>query len=40
VPEAQCGPGGPARDPFDGAGPGHYREHSAQIRQWRQASPR
>jgi hypothetical protein len=40
VPEAQFGPGGAARDPFDGAGPGHYREHSAQIRQWRQASPR
>jgi hypothetical protein len=40
VPEAHFGPGGAARDPFDGAGPGHYREHSAQIRQWRQPAPR
>ena len=23
---------------FDGSGPGHYREHAAQIRQWRQAA--
>jgi hypothetical protein len=27
--------GGAARDPFEGAGAGHYREHAAQIRQWR-----
>ena len=35
VPEALFAPGGAARDPFDGAGAGHYREHAAQIRQWR-----
>jgi len=27
--------GGGARDPFDGAGAGHYREHAGQIREWR-----
>ena len=35
LPEAHFAPGGGARDPFDGAGAGHYREHSAQIREWR-----
>ena len=35
VPEALFAPGGAARDPYDGAGAGHYREHAAQIRQWR-----
>ena len=35
LPEAQFAPGGTARDSFDGAGAGHYREHSAQIREWR-----
>jgi len=35
VPEACFAPGGPARDPFEGAGAGHYREHAAQIHQWR-----
>jgi hypothetical protein len=35
VPDAHFGPGGGARDAFDGAGAGHYREHSAQIREWR-----
>ena len=35
VPEALFVPGGAARDPFEGAGAGHYREHAAQIRQWR-----
>jgi len=35
VPEAHFAPGGGARDPFDGAGAGHYREHAAQIREWR-----
>jgi hypothetical protein len=39
VPERYFAPGGPAREPFDGAGPGHYREHTAQIREWRQPSP-
>jgi len=36
VPEPPFAPGGAARDPFEGAGAGHYREHAAQIRQWRQ----
>ena len=38
VPESGWAPGGPAREPFDGAGAGHYREHAAQIAGWR-ASP-
>ena len=38
LPEAHFAPGGGARDPFDGAGAGHYREHAAQIRAWRQRS--
>jgi hypothetical protein len=36
LPEALFAPGGPARDPFEGAAAGHYREHAVQIRQWRQ----
>ena len=36
VPEALFAPDGPARGPFDGAGAGHYREHTEQIRKWRQ----
>jgi hypothetical protein len=36
LPAALFAPGGGARDPFDGAGAGHYREHTAQIREWRQ----
>jgi hypothetical protein len=39
VAERYWAPGGTAREPFDGAGPGHYREHAAQIREWRQAAP-
>jgi hypothetical protein len=35
LPEAHFAPGGAAREPFEGAGAGHYREHAAQIRQWR-----
>ena len=35
VPDAFFAPGGAARDPFEGAGAGHYREHAAQIHQWR-----
>jgi len=35
LPEALFVPGGAARDSFDGAGAGHYREHAEQIRQWR-----
>jgi hypothetical protein len=38
LPEPHLAPGGPARDLFDGSGPGHYREHAAQIRQWREAA--
>ncbi|HUM14223.1 MAG TPA: ClbS/DfsB family four-helix bundle protein [Candidatus Nitrosotalea sp.] len=37
VPDRLFAPGGGAREPFEGAGAGHYREHTAQIRQWRQA---
>ncbi len=37
VPEPHFVPGGAAREPFEGAGPGHYREHAAQIREWRQS---
>ena len=35
LPDALFVPGGAARDPLEGAGAGHYREHAAQIRQWR-----
>ncbi len=35
VPEAEFGPAGAAREPFEGAGTGHYREHAVQIREWR-----
>ena len=35
LPDALFAPGGAARDPLEGAGAGHYREHAAQIRQWR-----
>ena len=35
VPEGFFAPGGAALAPFDGAGAGHYREHAAQIRRWR-----
>ena len=38
LPEPHLAPGGAARDLFDGSGPGHYREHAAQIRQWREAA--
>jgi hypothetical protein len=27
-------PGGPAHELFNGVGPGHYREHAGQIRDW------
>ncbi|MGH7396776.1 MAG: hypothetical protein ACRELW_04500, partial [Candidatus Rokuibacteriota bacterium] len=35
LPEPLFVPGGAARAPFEGAAAGHYREHAAQIRQWR-----
>ena len=31
---------GPAKAILDGTGPQHYREHAAQIRQWRQEAAR
>jgi hypothetical protein len=36
LPESLFAADGAARGPFDGAGAGHYREHTEQIRQWRQ----
>jgi len=36
LPAALFAADGAARGPFDGAGAGHYREHTEQIRQWRQ----
>jgi hypothetical protein len=38
LPDQHFAPGGAARDLFDGSGPGHYREHAAQIRDWRHAA--
>jgi len=38
LPDAQLAPGGAARDAFEGAGAGHYREHAAQIRDWRRTA--
>lgn len=35
VSDEQFAPGGAARELFEGAGPGHYREHAAQILEWR-----
>jgi hypothetical protein len=35
VPETHFAPGGAARDVFDGSASAHYREHAAQIREWR-----
>ena len=35
VSEAHFAMGGAARDLFDGVAPGHYREHAAQIGEWR-----
>ncbi|MEX2221877.1 MAG: ClbS/DfsB family four-helix bundle protein [Candidatus Rokuibacteriota bacterium] len=35
LPESFFAPGGAALGPLDGAGAGHYREHAAQIREWR-----
>jgi hypothetical protein len=40
VPESSLGPGSGARDTFEGAGAGHYREHAAQIRAWRPPAAR
>jgi hypothetical protein len=38
LPEAHLATGGAARDLFDGVGPGHYREHAAQIQEWRKGA--
>ena len=40
LPEYLFAAGGAARDPFDGAGAGHYREHAGQIREWRRTLSR
>ena len=40
VPEPHFAAGGAARDLFEGTGPSHYREHTAQIREWRRAVAR
>ena len=36
VPDPHFAPGGAACELFEGVGPAHYREHAAQIRQWRE----
>jgi Protein of unknown function (DUF1706) len=36
LPDKHFADGETARSLFDGAGPAHYREHSAQIREWRE----
>jgi hypothetical protein len=36
--EEQFAAGSPARELFEGAGAPHYREHAAQIRQWRKGT--
>jgi hypothetical protein len=38
LPDAHFAPDTPVRGLFEGTGPGHYREHAAQIREWRQAA--
>src|SRR2546430_11532314 len=40
VPEPYFAAGGAARDLFEGTGPSHYREHTAQIREWRRGGGR
>src|SRR2546430_17013852 len=40
VPEPHFAAGGAARDLFEGTGPPHYREHAAQIPEWRRAGGR
>ena len=35
VPEGHFAPDAAVRGVFEGSGAGHYREHAAQIRQWR-----
>ena len=38
LPESLFAEGKPGRDLLDGAGTGHYREHTGQIQEWRRAS--
>jgi len=38
LPEEHFATGSPARELFEGAGAPHYREHAAQIREWRAAA--
>ena len=38
LPDAHLAAGGAARAPFEGAGAGHYKEHAAQIREWRRTA--
>jgi hypothetical protein len=38
VPEQYLEQGGSARELFESNGPGHYREHASQIREWRHRS--
>jgi hypothetical protein len=38
VPDPHFAPDAPVRGFFEGSGAGHYREHAAQIRAWRQAA--
>jgi hypothetical protein len=40
LPATYLEPGGAARELFENNGAGHYREHSTQIREWRQAGGR
>ena len=40
LPETQFAEGSAARGAFEGAGAPHYREHAAQVREWRQATAR
>ena len=39
VPEADFAAGATARQIVEGVGPAHYREHAAQIREWRGGGP-
>ena len=40
APEAHFAAGSGARGAFEGAGAPHYREHAAEVREWRQATTR
>ena len=40
IAEEHFTPEAPARGLFEGAGTEHYREHAAQIRQWRNEGAR